>query len=248
MELSLGELYKIFLATCNETYDEYVKRYNAAIDQAGNQERAHNKFLNEAQDQVKEQLNDLGNLRHQVQEAWTFDKTVTLESWIKNYIEENRCSKSEVIRIGKLFGFEYFWNDIYRLPFLGYDPNQTEALERNEMQGLDQGKLVWRTTPKVEIVDFLKLAYALHHSGILKAQSGNITDTVKELSQRLDFKLPSRWHSNLSEAFEGVNADYDHYQFLDEIRQGLSLYIAERSAKKESKSKKVDLTQVEVKD
>lgn len=239
--MKLYQLYQIFEVTYQETHYDYGNRYNAFIEKAANQLRARNKFLNEAQEQVKQELHDLGNLRHQVEEAWTFDKNVTLKSWIKNYFEENRCSKSEVIRIGKLFGFELFWNDIHNLSFLGSNPNTNDEMRNEETDNSNSARktsLVWRNQPKVEIIDFLKLAYALHHSGILKAQSENITDTVNELAQRLDFQLPPRWHSNLREGFEGVNADYNHFEFIDEIKNGLMAYITSRDEKKRSQKKK----------
>jgi hypothetical protein len=238
MSLELDNLNELFATTCDETYAKYVSAYNETVEKAGNQERAHNKFLNDAKDNVAKEFPELVNLRHQVEEAWTFDKSVSLESWVRNYIAENACEKEDAIRIGKLFGFELFWNDIHNLFFLGSKPDQMEELQPEEVQFQVQGEFVWRTTPKVEIIDFLKLAYALHHAGILKSKSGHVTDTVNILAGRLDYKLPTRWHSNLTEGFEGVNADYNHFQFLDEIKKGLQIYIHSRSEKKESQKKK----------
>lgn len=232
----------------------YRSNYHSELElrknKAGDPHIARNKFLNEIGDEAKINWSHLGNLRSEMIEAWKDDKEVVLEVWIVQYFRNNNCTKKQIDEIAHYFGYEQFINDIHGLSFYKtVEQSWIEAAqygyikERGSLDSIPEPMindeiLLWRQDPKVDLIDFLKLAYSFHHSGILRAPSGNVTDTVELLALQLNFPLPERWQSNLSAGFENVNSNHDHYEFMNLLRGGLTNYIQSRNEKKEKKKGK----------
>ena len=121
--------------------------------------------------------------------------------------------------------------------FLGTRPHNQESLGQESAPSDELGELVWRTSPKIEIIDFIKLAYAFHHSGILQAKSGNVTETVEFLANSLNYPIPKQWSSNLSKCLANANNGFDHYAIFSEIRGGFESFLDDWKKKREKKEK-----------
>lgn len=74
-------------------------------------------------------------------------------------------------------------------------------------------------------VNFIKLVYALHSSKIINNGKGSFDKVLSDFAQLVNLKLGKNPFSNLSSEKQKRNADYNPYQFFDELKQSYQEYI-----------------------
>jgi hypothetical protein len=74
-------------------------------------------------------------------------------------------------------------------------------------------------------LDFIKLIYGMHYSGLLNNGKGEITKIVESLAYQFNVKLGKSWQSSLTRNRQERNIDYDQYKIFKEVEAGYAKYI-----------------------
>lgn len=116
-------------------------------------------------------------------------------------------------------------------------PQEQKVLnETKEKRKRETSKLVKWTNGKKKN-NFVKLIYALHHSGLIDNGEGEVTNTVEALAPIFGLEL-NDWESNFSKGITEQGYTYDHGAFFEDLKKSY-LQIVETKLENKKIRKKI---------
>jgi hypothetical protein len=210
------------------SFNKYKAEHKNLTKNAGNKQVVENNLLNSLHKMSVEKWNHLGDLKKKLKDAWELDASVTLKSWVTDFIKTNNLNKKQTEEIAEYFAHESFVNWVYKTNFFG--PIESEG----ENQFVIGHLQLFKWNPIVPERDFLKFAYGLFHSQILRTEKNEIGDFVKSLARQLNFPLGNSWRSNLSRTAYSNN-DHDQLKIFDDLKNAYIAYMELLDKKKKEK-------------
>ncbi len=84
--------------------------------------------------------------------------------------------------------------------------------------------------------NFVKLVYALHHTGLIDKGEGEVTNTVESLAPFFGIELGD-WESNFSKGITNQGNYYDHGGFFDDLKKSYLQMVESKLENKQTKKK-----------
>lgn len=220
-------------------YEQYVSEYKVAVSKAAPNSKnyAANTYLRAQEEKLKNRWKDISNFRSSFVDAKRLDYSITFENWIIEFIIEHKCSLETCKEIGSYFAWNSFTDWVY-----GFDPfenvSEDDSDDQKQKSAIQETTFIWGTGTKITHLDFLKIAIGLYHSGILRTKSGTQSEFITSLAERLEYKLPDHWDTNLTKGVRYENKGFDPSKIFAQLKGGWEGYC-ETITKKQDKRNKI---------